>query len=196
MVRWLGWWILALGLGLGACSDPAPKPGTAITMGTPPGASGGGGGGDGGPATAGDSGTDGGVCTELLLTGSLIDRTAVQGDPPVSTGGTVVDGIYDLSLYSVYVGASGVAGPTGITTKATLQITAGKIDEVIELGGTGKTNTTTSSRSAYSASGVTFAQTQLCPTTGAGKQVQFTAVDATLTFTDLTTKETFTFTKR
>jgi hypothetical protein len=161
----------------------------------PPVVSGGGGGGDGGTTTT-EAGADGGVCSELANTGQLIDRTGVQGDPPTATGGTVVDGNYDLTAYAVFVGTSGVAGPTGITAKASIRIGAGKVDEIIELGGTGKTTTTTITRSAFSASGATFAETQLCPATGAGAQLQFTAQDTILTLTDLSTKEAFTFTKR
>ncbi len=193
MSRWLAWAALAFAI-VAACSDPPQKPGTAVVSGTPPVVSGGGGG-DGGASLA-EGGADGGVCSELPNTGLLVDRTGVQGEPPTSIGGTVVDGTYDLTAYAVYVGAAGVSGPTGITAKASMRIGAAKVDEIIELGGSGKTTTTTVRRSAYSASGATFAETQLCPSTGAGAQFQFTAQDTNLTLTDLSTKEAFTFTKR
>jgi len=195
MARWLAWGILAFGV-VAACSDPAAKPETAVVTGAPPVTSGGGGGGSDGGTDAGDAGDDGGTCTDLAITGSLIDRTGVPGDPPTSTGGTIVDGSYDLTAYAVYVGVSGVAGPTGITARASIRVGNGKIDEVLELGGTGKTTTTTATRSGYAASGATFAETQLCPATGAGAQLQFTANDPLLILTNLSTKEAFTFTKR
>ena len=44
--------------------------------------------------------------------------------------------------------------------------------------------------------GATFAETDLCPTGGGGRQLQFTAADPLLTLTDATSKEAFTFTKR
>ena len=196
MARWLACGMLAFGI-VAACTEPTDRPATAVVSGMPPQASGGGGGGsgDGGSGT-GEGGADAGACTDLAITGTLVDRTGVQGDPPTALGGTVVDGDYDLSAYSVYVGVGGVAGPTGITARATIRISGGTIDEVIELGGTGKTTTTTASRSAYSASGATFAETELCPSTGAGRQLQFTATDPILTLTDATSKEAFTFTKR
>lgn len=195
MSRWVGLGVVVLLVAAG-CSDPPAKPGPAVVTG-PPVVTGGGGGGDGGSsADGGDASTDAGVCTDLPNTGTLVDRTGVQGDPPTANGGTVADGTYDLSAYTVYVGASGVAGPTGITAKGTIRIGAGKIDQVLELGGTGKTPTATATRSAYTASGATFAETQLCPATGAGAQLQFTANDTLLILTDLTTKEAFTFTKR
>ena len=185
---------------MGACSDPPAKPGPAVA-GTGTGTGGGGGGGGGG-AEGGvvlDGGRDareGGVCNDVVNTGQLVDRTGINGDPPVATGGTITDGTYDLTIYSVYVGTAGTAGPTGITAKATLRIAAGKIDEIIEIGGTGKTTTVATRSSVYSVTGATFAETDLCPTGGGGRQLQFTAGDPLLTLTDPTSKEAFTFTKR
>ena len=195
MARWLACGVLAFGI-VAACTEPTDRPATAVVAGNPPQVSGGGGGGGGDGGSGEGGGADGGVCTDLVNSGTLVDRTGVQGDPPTSLGGTVIDGDYDLSSYSVYVGVAGVAGPTGITAKATIRISGSNIDEIMELGGTGKTTTTTASRSAFSASGATFAETQLCPSTGAGRQLQFTATDPVLTLTNTTTKEAFTFTKR
>ena len=195
MVRWLACGVVACGL-VTACTEPTERPATAVVTGNPPQVSGGGGGGDGGGGSSEGGGGDGGVCTNLTNTGTLVDRNGVQGDPPTSLGGTVVDGDYDLSAYTVYVGPAGVAGPTGITAKATIRISGSNIDEILEVGGTGKTTTKTATRSAFSASGATFAETQLCPSTGAARQLQFTATDPILTLTDATTKEAFTFTKR
>jgi hypothetical protein len=44
--------------------------------------------------------------------------------------------------------------------------------------------------------GANLAATELCPTTGGGKQLSFTANDPLLVLTDLSSKEAFTFTKR
>ena len=182
----------------GACADPEKKPAPAVP-GMANGSSGGGGGGgaEGGVVDEGgfDSG-EGGVCNDLVNGGVLVDRTAVNGDPPTATGGTVVDGTYNLTDYSVYVGTGGAPGPTGITAKATLRIAAGKIDEILELGGTGKTSTVTTTSSVYSVTGATFAETDLCPTGGGGRQLQFSANDPQLILTDPTTKEAFTFAKQ
>ena len=133
---------------------------------------------------------------DIVSTGQLVDRTGINGDPPVALGGTILNGTYDLTQYSVYVGTAGAAGPTGITAKATLRIAAGKADEIIEIGGTGKTTTVATRSSVYSVTGATFAETDLCPTGGGGRQLQFTAADPLLTLTDPTSKEAFTFTKR
>lgn len=185
---------------VGACADPEKKPAPAMPGTNTGGGGGGGGGSEGGAAEGGGSGIDAaeeaGVCNDLVNSGTLVDRTGVSGDPPVATGGTVVDGTYDLTAYSVYVGTSGTPGPTGITAKATIRIAAGKIEEIIEIGGTGKTTSVTTTSSVYSVTGATFAETELCPAGGGGRQLQFTANDPQLVLTDLTTKEAFTFAKR
>jgi len=181
----------------GACADPEKKPAPAIPgMNTGSSGGGGGGGADGGADEGGFDGGEAGVCNDLVNGGVLVDRTAVSGDPPTATGGTVVDGTYTLADYSVYVGTGGAPGPTGITAKATLRIAGGKIDEIIEVGGTGKTTTVTTTSSAYSVTGATFAETDLCPTGGGGRQLQFSANDPQLVLTDPTTKEAFTFAKQ
>lgn len=181
-----------------ACSAPPAKPGPAVVGNASVPNIGGGtseGGIDGGTDADTDSG-DGGVCNDVVLSGVLIDRTGVMGDPPVSTGGTLVDGTYDLTQYTVYVGVAGVAGPTGITAKATIRIAGGKLDQHTQIGGTGKTTTETTSTSTVVATAATLAETDLCPATGGARQLQFTAADPILTITDPTAKEAFTFTKR
>lgn len=187
---------------LAACSHDISKPGFAGdgVPSTPSPTSGGGAdGGDGGDGgreagDADDSG-DAGACGSLTLTGLLVDRIGVVGDPPVSSGGTVADGSYDLTSYVVYVGAGGVAGPTGLTARSTIRIAAGKIEQVLEIGGSSALKTVRSI-SAYNATAATFATTELCPNVGGGAQRQFTANAPTLVLTDLTTKEAFTFAKR
>jgi hypothetical protein len=196
--------LLLLGLTLGtsavtACKQDDPKPGYAGdgTPGGPVPIGSTEGGVDSAIATDGAVGDAGeaGVCSDITLTGVLVDRIAIAGDPPVSTGGTIVDGTYDLTLYQAYVGTSGVGGPTGLTARSSLRITAGKIDQIIETGGSTPT-TTLVTRSTYNATGTTFASTELCPATGGGGQLQYTASDPSLILRDPVTKEEFTFAKR
>jgi hypothetical protein len=152
-------------------------------------------------ASSGDSSVDaavadsGAACNDVALTGVLVDRIGINGDPPVGVGGTVVDGTYDLTGYSVYVGAGGVAGPTGISARGTIRISGGRIDEITEFSGSGPTTQARKS-SGYSAASATFATTEICPNVGGSRQRQFTAADPLLTLTDMATKEAFTFTKR
>jgi len=192
--------LLVVGAASACSSDPPSRPGFAgdgrpnapIVVGSSEG-------GVEGGVDAGDSGTadssDGGVCTDITLTGTLVDRVGVIGDPPVAAGGIVVDGTYDLTVYSVYVGVGGVAGPTGLTARSTIRIAAGRIEQILETGGSSPL-TTLRSKSAYTATAATFATTELCPNLGGGTQRQFTANDPQLVFTDLVSKEAFTFVRR
>lgn len=176
-----------------ACSDPPSKPEPAVG-GKPIMGGGGGGGPDGGSDVANDS--DGGVCNDIMSTAVVIDKTGLQGDPPMPTGGIIADGFYDLTDYSVYVGLSGIAGPTGITARASIRIANGRIDEVLELGGVGKTSSITRTSGTFGATGSTFVETITCGPVLGGKQVQYTSTNASLLLVDLTTKEAFTFTLR
>lgn len=188
--------LAALPVAIISCSDPPPKPAAGQGSSNPVGGGGGGGGsGEGGiDSGAGIDAGDGGVCNDLVNVGQTIDRVGILGDPPVAKGGVIADGTYVLTEYAAYVGAGGVAGPTGITGKATLRIQEGKLDELIEYGGSGNPSARSAS-SAYTPTAATFATTELCPTT-AGRTRQFTSNDPVLVLQDLTTKEAFTFTKR
>jgi hypothetical protein len=141
-------------------------------------------------------GGDGAVCSTFTLDGNTVEQAGVIGDPPTAVGGTVTDGTYVLTDDSVFVGTSGIAGPTGITAKRTIVIATGKLDDAQDLGGTGKTVTSSRTTSAYSATGSTIALTAICPSGGGGAQYQFTTTDTTLVLIDGTAKEAFTFTKR
>jgi hypothetical protein len=184
---------------VGACSDPPAKPaagGGSIVGGS---AAGGGGnaegGADGGTDASGFDAADGGVCNDLVASGLVIDRIGVAGEPPAGRGGTIVDGEYNLTDYTVFTGAGGAGGPTGITAKAVLRIAAGRLDELYELGGSGNPSVRSSS-STYGATAATFAITEQCPQLGAGATLQYTANDPLLILTNPATKEAFTFTKR
>lgn len=181
-----------------ACSDPPEKP--PVGGGGPPILPGGGGipTGEGGvPRDGGDGGRDGGeggVCNDLVNAGQVIDRVGIVGEPPVARGGVVADGTYSLTDYTVYVGAGGIGGPTGLTAKATIRITGTKLEELFESGGSGNPSVRTTT-SGFSAAGATFAITGSCGVLGT-RQFQFTSNDPVLTLTDLASKEAFTFTKR
>ncbi len=182
--------------GIAACSDPPKRPGPA-SYGAP-GAPLPVGNAEGGVAqgdAASEASDDAGECTDLELTGVVIDRVGVASDPPVSSGGVVVDGTYDLSVYEVFVGAGGIVGPTGITARSSIRMASGTLEQVLEVGGNSP-STTARTKSAYVATGAAFSSTLLCPSSGGGLQRQFTADGAKIVFTDLTTKEAFTFVKR
>lgn len=180
----------------GACSDPPERPpagGGSLSGGSAGG--GGGGGGEGGVDSGTNDSGDGGVCNDLVIASQTVDRIGVLGEPPAGRGGTIVDGTYQLTDYSVFVGAGGVGGPTGITAKGAIRITAGTLDELYEFGGSGNPSVRSAS-STYSATAATFATTELCPRAGVGATRQYTSNDTVLVLTDTATKEAFTFTKR
>lgn len=184
--------LLPLGSAI-ACTETIDKPpagegSIGVGAGRGSGSGAGDGGGDGSIA-------DGGACTDLTSTGPVIDRVGVAGDPAAGKGGTIVDGEYNLTDYTVFTGAFGVVGPTGITAKASLRITAGKLEQRYEFGGNGSPSVEITS-ATYAATAATFATTELCPVTGNVATLQFTANDAVLVLTDTSSKEAFTFTKR
>jgi hypothetical protein len=181
-----------------ACSDPETRPPPAVQGNTAPPPTGGGSGAETGTLVDGASldGGEAGVCNDVVVTGGPVDRVAINLDPPVSTGGTIVDGTYDLTDYTVYVGISGVGGPTGITAQATIRIGGATIDEHLQIGGATQAVTDTTTSSQFSVTGATFAETQLCPNAGAAEALQFTFNDPILVLTDPINKEAFTYTKR
>ena len=149
-------------------------------------------------SSAADSGRDGGACNELVPLGSGVDKIALAADPPASTGGTVIDGTYDLKEYSVYVGISGVVTPLGISARMTLRIdgTAKTIDKVSEITSGGDPPTTALTSSTFSTMGSAFATTDRCPV-AAGKSWQFTSNSLNqIVLTDPATREALTFLKR
>jgi hypothetical protein len=191
--------VLLPGGAVAACSDPPNRPPAGQGSIGGGAVSGGGGGGSAeGGVDAGDADGalgDGGVCNDLVITGQTVDRIGVLGDPPAGKGGTIVDGTYVLTDYSVFVGAGGVGGPTGITAKGAIRFTGGRVDELLEFGGTGNPSVVSTS-SSYGATAATFATTQLCPSSGVGATLQYTSNDPVIVLTDPATKEAFTFTKR
>lgn len=199
----LGAVLLSLGsLGaVAACTAKIDKPAPAVVGEAPLPNVSGGQGNEGGTDDSGldSSAGDGGICNDVVLTGVLVDRSGVPTDAPVAAGGTIVDGTYDLTQDNVYIGATGVGGPTGISVKATIRIAGGKIDEHIQIGGTGKTPTDSTSSSVYTVSGSTVSLTTSCSAGGTGPSLNFTsftAADPILTLLDTSLNEAFTFTKR
>ena len=88
-----------------ACGSPSPVP-------------------DGGADAAVDAGTDGGAqqtdagstpmtCSGFVTDAGEIAQLFVATATPVGTGGTIVDGTYDLTGWSVYTGNGGATGATG-----------------------------------------------------------------------------------
>lgn len=181
-----------------ACSsDEVRPPPASDSSATPGGNAGGGGGSDGGARDSSTSDSGGsGTCNDLLDNGLLVDQVGQLGEPPLSNGGTIVDGDYDLTQADVYVGVSGVPSVTGITLQSSIQIKSGVIQQVLST--TTQTSTAVESRStqSYAVSTSTIVLTNTCPTAGLVTSQTYTASDTQLVLTNPSTKEVFTFTKR
>ena len=197
-LKTLAFVILAVAaVGLPACSSDVERPPPAGTGLANPG--GGAGGGstvkDGGSTDAGDAGDSGVVCNTLANATLVVDRIGIVGEPPISTGGTISEGRYELTEYRIYVGAGGLGGPSGVTASSAIVVASGKMEQVLTIGG----NSPTTERrviTSYNATGSTLLRTNVCPANGAAAQYQYTASDGGITITDTVSKEAFVFTKR
>jgi hypothetical protein len=185
-----------------ACKEDEPRPPVAADD-LPPqpgiGKGGGGGAADGGVQPeggrdAGDSG-DAGTCTDLPNTGAAIDQTAVSGDPPAGTGGTISDGIYDLTDARVYQGISGVPGLTGASYQGTIRLTGQSYERVLVFKSSGGAIAESRVSGSFIPSGVNGTIALTCPI-AAQEQITYSVVTNSLTVSNLVTKESFTFTKK
>jgi hypothetical protein len=182
-----------------ACDDKESRPPAVNAVGPPSTGvgGGGGGGGDGGGGEGGvDSGNGAAACNILENGGNVVDQNRIVGEPPTGTGGTIVDGTYELTAADVYVGAGGVPGPSGVTYQGALALATGKLERVMLMQASqAATPIETRSLGDLIAGGTTFTVTQTCP---APFQDQYTysVLNNTLNITSLITKESFTFTLR
>lgn len=182
-----------------ACNDHDPHPAPLTDPGTGPGP-----GGSGGstPTGGGTSGTvsplDAGVCTDLDDPTSARDEIG-SSDPLIpGTGGTIVDGTYDLTSVQRYVGTSGQAGDTGRSYKEVMRITDGTTLERIRVlqinSGGGETTENASFVLTQTAGSNSITLSPKCPTLGTNQTLTFTAQGTTLTLTSL--EQQFTYTAR
>lgn len=80
--------------------------------------------GTGGMGGAGGLGGTGIDCTPLENTAAEIGEMAVNQDPPMPTGGAIVDGTYELIARTIYTGPTGRSGKTGNTWRETVDFRA------------------------------------------------------------------------
>jgi hypothetical protein len=94
----------------------------------PPGGGGSGEGGTSTPTDGGDAGSstaDAGACTDLVAATVVINEIAVQGDPPAGTGGTILDGTYNITDSQHFIGLTGAPGVTGNSYQGSIRISGG-----------------------------------------------------------------------
>ena len=189
--------VCLLGLGaLWACNDHDPHPPSLTDPGGAVG--GGGGGGGGGDSTGGvDAGdTDAGVCTDLDEPVNAVDENALSDDAPIGLGGTLVDGVYDLSEADRYVGASGQAGLNGYSYREVIRITGGtSLERNRELRINSGPLQATNATYVIQVTSPSLTLTQRCPQQGATETFSFTVQDGKLTLISAF-GESFTYTAR
>ncbi|AKU95978.1 hypothetical protein AKJ09_02642 [Labilithrix luteola] len=182
-----------------ACSSDTSRPPPAGDSPVQPGV-GNGAAGAGGDASTREASTpdagDAGACNDIANNGLLVDQNGQLGDPLPSNGGTIVDGNYDLTQADVFVGLGGVAAPTGVSLRSSINVTAGVIQQVLSTRHQTSNAVETRSTQSYTVSGSTIVLTNTCPTAGLMTSDGYTASDTQLILTNPSTKEVFTFTKR
>ncbi|MBX3219715.1 MAG: hypothetical protein KF795_04295 [Labilithrix sp.] len=178
----------------GACSDDPKRP-PVLTDG-PPQPSG------GGSATPTDGGLDddldagdGGSCTALENTGLEVDENAVNDELPPGTGGTIADGIYDISSVRLYQSASGLPGLTGNSYQGSIRVTGQVYERVVVFKSSAGAGAETRSSGTFTPSGTNATIAITCPSP-LQEQVTYTALDTSLVVSNLVTKTSFVFTKR
>ena len=188
-----------LGL-VAACSSDPVRPPPAGNAPVQPGVGNVPGGGGDPDASAAEAGVDGslpdaGTCNDVILSGVTIDRLGVLGDPPAGNGGTVIEGTYDLTSASVYVGVSGAPGPTGISYQSTIVVAGTTIQKVLRVQSSAAPPEEDRVTDSFAALGGTLTLTRVCPT-GGQEQLSYTATPTSLTLTSNVTRESLTYTKR
>jgi hypothetical protein len=141
---------------------------------------------------------DAGECTDLENTGSVVDQTAVIDDTvPLGTGGTILDGTYNLTSAQIFEPTGSTPGPTNATYAGSLRITGSTFERVIVTATSTSTQAGLENRvtGTIVPSGVNAKITLSCPI-AVQEQVTYTVADESLTLSNLTTKESFVFTKQ
>lgn len=193
---------LVLGLGaLWACNEHDPHPPNLTDPGDSlPSTGGGGGSSSGGTADGGrtvDAGgtVDAGECTDLVDPTTIVDENALSDNAPPGLGGTIVNGVYDLTTAQKYVGASGQAGPNGVTYREIIRITGTSFERNRTTQQTSGPSSTLNATYTLQTSATTLTLTPKCPASGAAEAFAYTVQDGRLTLVS-TAGESFTYVAR
>lgn len=189
-----------------ACNDHDPHPPPLQDPGSSTVPVGGSGGGTptntGSGGTSGTSGTtDAGECSALDDPTTVVDVLAVSDPIIAGTGGTIVDGTYDLTSVRQFVGASGQPGATGATYKEVLRITGGSSLERIQIVQTGQGAVASTTNYAFvlrqsTPPSTQFSLAQSCPIVGGATNYSYTAAGLQLTLVTADGAQEFTYNAR
>lgn len=193
---------IAAAISSGACNDDPDRPPAASSGPNNPVSNAGGGGGtspDSGVANEGgatqDSGDAGAACTPLENSGAVIDENALNTEIPASTGGVILDGIYNVVEARVYVGLNGVPGPTGTTVQGTIRITGSAFERVIRLRSSAGATAEIRAAGTIVPDNTNGTIDLVCPSVNQ-EQIAYSVANNSLTLTNLVSKETHVFLKQ
>lgn len=180
-----------------ACSDDPKRPAVLTDGPARPGMGSGGGTGtgDGGSSEAGTTAGDGGTCTDLENTGFVVDENVVNDYLPAGTGGTIADGTYDIAQVRLHQGAGALPGPTGNSYQGSIRVTGATYERVVVFKSSAGAGSEVRSTGTLTPSGINATITLTCPSP-TQEQVTYSALNDTLTVSNLVTKASFVFTKR
>jgi hypothetical protein len=191
--------VLALVL-TAACSDPAARPPVTGDGSFQPGVSAGGAAAGAAAlvpvAAASDAGP---ACNDFDLAGDQsVDQLGALDNVPPGQGGTLESASYVLTNAVIY-GSGGSGGPTGLSVRGELELAVsggtGTFRRLIDIGASGQNRVETRDSGTLTVSSNSAVLTVQCPVLSQ-EQVTFTATGTTLVMTNLTSRQSYTFTKR
>lgn len=111
---------------------------------------------------------DAGVCTNLDIVAPLVDQDGLNGDF-TGSGGTINDGTYDIVEAHVYLGPSGVGGPTSTTYQGAFRLNGTSFEGAVitTAPGSPAAETTESGTLTPSGTDATAVLVLTCPVTAA-----------------------------
>jgi hypothetical protein len=153
------------------------------------GPTGSGGGGYVNPTDASSPSTeDGGACTDLEITGSVIDENGVNGEF-TAVGGVILDGTYDIVEARLYLGASGLGGPTSTTYQGSVRINGTSYESAVIAAAPGAPSVETRSKGTLNPDGADAgAALELTCPVGSNEDLTYTATGDSLTLYNPSTK--------
>jgi hypothetical protein len=178
-----------------ACEDETTRPPPAVYGKTDPGTNAGGG--QPGSDAGTDAGSDAGACTTLTITGNRVDQLGIVGEPPPGTGGTVLDGTYDMIEAQLYLPDGGAPGVTGNSFRGSLRISGSTVERSVIFTGNAGGDSRSVVRGTLTVSGANGTYAIACPSL-AQESLAVSVPDggASLTLSNQVTKEAFVWSKR
>jgi hypothetical protein len=149
---------------------------------------------DGGDADGGEGGA--GACTDVAITGAVVDLLAVADNPPPGLGGTIAEGTYTLTDARLYAGIGALPGPTNTSYQGTIRATGQTFERaIIFRGSNGSVQESRASGAFFPGAVNGNAAIALdCPS-AIQEGVTFTATGNNVTITDNASKVSLTFSR-